>query len=189
MVHQITMGELFVDPGAVAVDDQDGDCTPWIHTEGASEIDTSRPTPPDEPYVISYRVSDRTGNWAEVLRRRVHVRCPKGERVCDAITEEDDLPARRLSCSINSLCDASGGDLWALYMLSGTVPVQDLEVYDAGIGTREVAFQAAKANRKLRNAPELQLIGDRTVLLVAGSEYTACPNEKRLGRCESHSVA
>lgn len=59
----IPVGSTFVDPGAVAVDDKDG----IVPVTKNGEVDTS--VARDEPYIITYKATDTSGNEAEVQRR------------------------------------------------------------------------------------------------------------------------
>ncbi len=54
----VNIGDKFVDPGANAVDNFDGDISKLITTEQTPTIDTSRPG----NYKIIYKVSDKAGN-------------------------------------------------------------------------------------------------------------------------------
>ena len=59
---KIEAGESFVDPGATAVDDVDGNLTGEIRVEGS--VDTATPG----SYLLTYRVEDRAGNSASLTR-------------------------------------------------------------------------------------------------------------------------
>ena len=56
----------FVDPGATAVDNIDGNITSKIAMFGAGAVNMNVETTPDTPYIISYSVSDEAGNAATV---------------------------------------------------------------------------------------------------------------------------
>jgi hypothetical protein len=71
MIHTINITTNWKDPGVFAVDDFDGNVTSNVLKWPAADISAmARPvstlavTPPDEPYVITYFVSDRAGNAA-----------------------------------------------------------------------------------------------------------------------------
>jgi len=58
----LNVGDEFVDPGATATDDVDGDLTEQIVVTGS--VDTSKPG----EYILTYTVSDSAGNTASVTR-------------------------------------------------------------------------------------------------------------------------
>ncbi len=59
----VAVGGIYIDPGATATDNKDGDITDWIVT--MNPVDTSVP----DTYIIIYNVSDSEGNnVAEVVR-------------------------------------------------------------------------------------------------------------------------
>ena len=64
---ELTIGNTFTDPGATATDNIDGDLTSSITTSGS--VDTSS----TGSYMISYSISDATGNSASVTRTVVIV--------------------------------------------------------------------------------------------------------------------
>ena len=63
----LTVGDTFTDPGAIATDNIDGDITSSVLISGS--VDTSSAG----TYTISYNVSDAAGNAATVVRRTVIV--------------------------------------------------------------------------------------------------------------------
>ena len=169
------MGSTFSDPGFTATDDVDGVITPNVFVEGLSEIDTSRPTLPDQPWIVSYHVSDSSGNAATVRRRRVYVMCPTGESVCSAWISQDALGLeiiQRVSCSIAGVCDKTGGELFGGTMLSGDIAVGDLIITEDGIGSRQQASTAV--TRPSAYPPQLALIGPQEVTITQGVTYPAC---------------
>ncbi|KAK3274238.1 hypothetical protein CYMTET_17570 [Cymbomonas tetramitiformis] len=83
MIHNLTLGSHFDDPGVEAYDLEDGDVTGSIRSFGLSAVNTDVATGDDEPYVVTYSVADRAGNEADAARRRIYVYdpCPGG-RTC-----------------------------------------------------------------------------------------------------------
>ena len=77
---QLRAGATFVDPGANAIDNVDGNLTAAVSRLGLRSLDTSLPTTGD-PQLIEYRVADAAGNIAVALRA-VRVVCAPSERVC-----------------------------------------------------------------------------------------------------------
>lgn len=64
------MGTEYVDAGATATDNVDSGLTAKITKSGDLDLDTSSPTDPAAPLVISYDVVDSAGNKASTVRRR-----------------------------------------------------------------------------------------------------------------------
>jgi len=73
----IAAGAIYVDPGATAMDNVDGNITSQLSTFGVGAVDTSAPTTASAPYLITYDVSDSAGNaavevsWLSLLRKLV----------------------------------------------------------------------------------------------------------------------
>ena len=65
----INVGEVYEDEGATAIDDVDGNISFLIDTEGSEEIDTSKAG----EHVVTYNVSDFSGNKATTVTRTVKV--------------------------------------------------------------------------------------------------------------------
>ena len=78
----VTLGEVYHDAGAQAIDDHDGDLSAIVSRYGLKAIATVAPTPPAQPYIIRYDVRDSAGNAAQTQIRRVYVRCPADRRLC-----------------------------------------------------------------------------------------------------------
>jgi len=179
------MGSAFTDPGYTARDDVDGIISLRVFVEGLDEIDTSRPTLPNKPWVMSYHVSDSSGNNAVVRRRRVYVVCPSGESVCSSwvLAESPEMSLiQRVSCSVSGVCDESGGELFGSTMLSGDVAVGDLIITEDGIGSRQ---QGIAASTPTRHPPQLALIGPQTVTLTVGMSYPACESSNLTRVCDA----
>uniref|UniRef100_A0A061QZ39 Polycystin cation channel PKD1/PKD2 domain-containing protein n=1 Tax=Tetraselmis sp. GSL018 TaxID=582737 RepID=A0A061QZ39_9CHLO len=163
------MGEPFRDPGAVAIDDVDGNVTSLMYVEGAALVDTSIPTMPGSPWQVSYHARDRTGNKAAVRQRLIEVICPDGEAICvSAVHIGSAQEGVRLSCAIREICDKSGGVLFGKYMVSGDVPVEDLVLSEEGLGSRQRVIMEE------RHPPSISLIGPSTVMVPLGSSYPSC---------------
>ncbi|WP_222428231.1 immunoglobulin-like domain-containing protein [Seonamhaeicola sediminis] len=80
----VTLGDTFIDPGATALDEVDGDITANI-VVGGDTVDTNT----EGTYVITYNVSDSQGNAADEVERTVIVTAV----TCEAETEENIDPA------------------------------------------------------------------------------------------------
>lgn len=69
VIHRyVQFSSGFVDPGATATDNIDGDLSRSISRFGVGAVDMNVLAPEDDPYIISYDVSDSAGNAAQVSR-------------------------------------------------------------------------------------------------------------------------
>jgi len=96
--HIVPQYASFVDPGATAADDRDGDVTENIAAFGSAAVNVGVVTPETNPYLITYDVQDAAGNAARTQRRRVYVvnECGLGERLC----------ASSQTCSVGGVCSS-----------------------------------------------------------------------------------
>ncbi|KAL0024068.1 hypothetical protein WJX79_002467 [Trebouxia sp. C0005] len=84
VVTTVYVGTTYVDPGATATDNVDGDITSELSTFGVGAVDTSAPTVASAPYLITYDVSDSAGNAAVEGLREVVVACKSPTTTCTA---------------------------------------------------------------------------------------------------------
>lgn len=77
-------GTKYVDPGAVAIDNIDGNLTNQLSTYGVGAVRTTAPTPTGAPYIIKYDVLDSSGNAAAEGLRDVVVACKPPAIACSA---------------------------------------------------------------------------------------------------------
>ena len=77
-------GSVYVDPGATATDNVDGNITSELSTFGLGAIDTSAPNNASDPFLITYDVSDTAGNAAVQGLRQVLVVCRSPKVLCTA---------------------------------------------------------------------------------------------------------
>ncbi len=85
---EVNVGATFVDPGATALDNVDGDLTGQIAVSGGP-VDTSVPG----DFTLTYNVSDIAGNTATQVTRTVHVN-PNGSPTADpqSCSTNEDTP-------------------------------------------------------------------------------------------------
>jgi hypothetical protein len=78
----VTQLAEYVDEGAWALDDVDGDVP--VTAAGLALVNTSLPTPPNSPFLLTYTAIDAAGNVAVPKTRAVVVRakCPAPSFVC-----------------------------------------------------------------------------------------------------------
>ena len=77
-------GSTYVDPGATATDNVDGDITSRLSTFGIGAVSTTVPTSASSPYIITYDVTDAAGNAATQGLREVIVACKVPTKTCTA---------------------------------------------------------------------------------------------------------
>ena len=89
-VIEIYMGSTFVDPGATAYDEEDGDISNSIQVSGSVDTNTHG------TYVLAYNVTDSDGNSAAVVVRTINVvddARPSHELTINAsLSGDDDVP-------------------------------------------------------------------------------------------------
>ncbi|DBA80580.1 TPA: hypothetical protein ACH3X1_007841 [Trebouxia sp. C0004] len=74
----------YVDPGATARDNVDGNITSKLTSYGIGAVKTTAPTSSSSPYYVTYGVSDSSGNAALQGLREVVVACKSPEVKCTA---------------------------------------------------------------------------------------------------------
>ncbi|KAK3262154.1 hypothetical protein CYMTET_28973 [Cymbomonas tetramitiformis] len=146
MEDMLLVGEAWTDPGAAALDAVDGDLTDKVLGFGAAAVSTSAATLPDSPYMITYTVSDRAGNSAASVQRRVHVTNPCDHRGAGGYEEQ--------VCHVGE----SGATTCSTQGLCATVDMEEEEV------------QVAAA------PPWIKLQGQEMVEVSQGMVYAACPS-------------
>jgi hypothetical protein len=72
----VRTGVPYLDPGATAYDTVDGNVTSLLEAYGVGAVVTTAPTLANQPFVVTYGVTDAAGNSAVTMRRRVNVVCP-----------------------------------------------------------------------------------------------------------------
>ncbi|KAL0020782.1 hypothetical protein WJX79_001465 [Trebouxia sp. C0005] len=75
VVTTVYVGTTYIDPGATATDNVDGNITSRLTTYGVGAVKTAAPTASASPYVITYSVTDSSGNQATPGLRYVVVTC------------------------------------------------------------------------------------------------------------------
>lgn len=75
---------MYIDPGATATDNVDGNITSRLTTYGVGAVKTVAPTATASPYVITYNVIDSSGNQATPGLRYVVVTCKSPTVMCTA---------------------------------------------------------------------------------------------------------
>lgn len=155
---QLIAGTRFVDPGAVAQDDIDGDISASISKLGLRGLaDTSSPTQ-DVPMMVEYRVADSTGNVALALRA-VYINCRAGEYVC--------VPrlGTAAACSEGGVCGLSA---------AAEAAVQQGQVVMSLIGGAIVYITEGSTFARCTAQRPLDLICDEVRPSVSGAPFCVC---------------
>jgi CheY-specific phosphatase CheX len=152
---QVEVGSVYIDDGASATDNIDGDITTSIVATGI--VDTSVPG----QYVITYNVSDTAGNAATAISRTVTVvdtTAPVLVLVGDAaITVEQGTTYSESGATAS---DNFEGDITANVLISGTVDINIIGSYIITYSVSDTAGNAATAISRTVNvvdttAPEV----------------------------------
>lgn len=172
---RVPMNEAYVDPGAVSVDEEDGDLSNAVTSSGAFSIATAQPTPAKTPFVVRYRVEDSAG-VAALAERHVHVYDPCTDAGRGALCEGRKFDG-------GSGCDDGRPELCAL--LADAVSVQrSTETLNDSEDSIEASLVAAS------DPPELTLVGPAEVHVPYGVRYTTCKAGVQLDSpCERGVIA
>lgn len=156
MLDTVVFRSTWVDPGATAFDQVDGNLTSSIQSFGAGAVDTSVPTMAGSTgYVVEYAVEDKSRNAAPVARRLVKVVCPGQEQVC--VDPDTSQP----TCTVGGRCGRQ------LQVLSASAATAGATL--AGRSTSTAASPAPAPK-----PPRLTLLGPSTMEVVAGTSYDRC---------------
>ncbi len=173
----ITIGSTYVEAGATATDNVDGNLTASI-VIGGDTVDTTRPV----AYVITYDVADRAGNQATQRVRRVTVQ-PAADVTPPTISL---LGANPLTLTVGSTysdpgataVDETDGDLTAAIVVGGdTVQTERPNSYTVTYDvTDQAGNQAAQMKRTVvvvdDVAPVITLKGEEPLYLDLNQPYT-----------------
>eukprot|EP00951_Prasinocladus_malaysianus_P034404 scaffold346984_cov47-Prasinocladus_malaysianus.AAC.1 len=106
MAHYIEIDSKWEEPGAEVFDEIDTDFNsagdPVKIQLFGGYLDTSAPTPPGEPLLLSFNISDGAGNsgtFTQAIGRQVHVVCRDNEVFCPG-DQFNPVP----TCSVGGLC-------------------------------------------------------------------------------------
>jgi hypothetical protein len=143
------LGEVYVEPGYSAADDEDGDLTSSVTIE--SSIDTSYPN----TSIVTYSVADSDGNEASASRS-VHIEYTGLEISIDVLWDEHSLPVH------DQMAISDDGSVFA---------------YGDGNGSIEI-FQADGTQTSISGSRYFSMSGDgRTIAIYSGSEVIVWQEE------------
>jgi hypothetical protein len=121
-VQEMFQLEPWVDPGVEAKDVRDGT---WVIYGSPSFIDTATCTPPDRPFVITYRARDAASNEAISVSREVHITSPCLEPSFLCVDLEPPACATCLDDGMCSCFTSAESILAAEVVVDEYVPPQD----------------------------------------------------------------
>ncbi|KZZ58038.1 S-layer family protein, partial [Oleiphilus sp. HI0123] len=168
--HEV--GTIFVDPGASASDNIDGDISLSIGVTGTVDANTQG------TYTLTYNVSDSSGNAAATTTRTVNV----VDTGAPTITLNGDNPTlHELQTTYTdagaTATDAVDGNLSASIIVSGTVDANIAGTYTLSYNVTDLQSNAAPTvTRDVivadRTGPVITLLGSATVNVEQGATYT-----------------
>lgn len=168
--HEV--GTVFVDPGATATDIIDGNLTANIGVSGSVDPNTIG------SYVLTYNVSDASGNAATAVTRTINVVDTGAPSIAllgaNPILHELQTPFTDPGATAS---DAADGDLTAGIIVSGSVDANTAGTYTLSYDvTDSQSNSAATVTRDVivadRTAPIIVLNGPNTLDHEQGTSYT-----------------
>ena len=171
----VTQGESYVDEGARAIDDVDGDLTSRITVSGSVDTTTIG------NYTLTYSVSDSSGNSATV------------SRTITVVAEGSDVTAPVITITGNAILDVTqyetyvdagatatddvDGDITALIEVSGSVDTNTIGTYIITYSVSDSAGNLATATRNVNVVEAVVCANGEVVYLDAnGVTIKACPD-------------
>jgi hypothetical protein len=170
----VECGNAYVDNGATAADDCDGDLTASI-VVGGDTVNTAMPG----AYVVTYNVNDAAMNPASEITRTVNV----VDTIAPVITLQGSSPVT-VECGSAytdagaTASDTCGGDLTASIVVAGdavntTSPGSYVITYNVSDAAANAAAQVTRTvNVVDTTAPVITLLGSSPVTTECGSAYT-----------------
>lgn len=169
---QVTCGSPLEDPGVIAVDACAGDLSGSVERLG--EVDTETPG----EYAVQYTLADGSGNTARPVYRTFHV----VDNAPPVLTLMGD-GSMSVECHAGftdpgaAAMDACEGDLSGNIVVTGIVDAETVGTYTLTYTVIDSAgHPAEKAVREIqvedKSAPVVTLLGESTVTLTCGDEYT-----------------
>ena len=176
IVTNVTVGSVYVDPGATAAKvppnspNNPIDLTSRILVSGLSAVKTAAPTAPGAPFVVTYDVTDFAvpPNKARTQRRRVQVIC-KGEEITCQNSDGS------LSCSFGGICGVA--------ISSGATSGSSTSAALPG----STASSSSSGSIKV-TVPTISVLGSSTVLVNQGQSYSPCSGSS-VSACDAGALA
>lgn len=168
-VVTLPVGAEYQESGCTAADNYSGDLTETLETSG-----TLDPATPGS-YILTYTVTDESGNTAQVQRTVVYVdvTAPVITLLGDAEMElQTGAAFEEPGCTATDDCD---GDVTALVVVEGTVDASVPGTYTLVYTVTDAGGNTASIQRTVTvkdlTAPELILTGSQTVEMTIGNAF------------------
>ena len=168
----LEVGDTYIDAGATAIDNYDGDITSSIVT--VNPVDTNAVG----AYILSYNVSDASGNAAVEVTRTVNV----VDTTLPVITLLGDNPVTLEVGGTYTDAGATASDTYDGDITSSIVTISNVD--SAVVGSYTVAYNVSDANGNAAvevtrtvtvvdtTLPVITLLGDDSVTVEVGDTYT-----------------
>ncbi|GAA0719757.1 hypothetical protein GCM10009430_19170 [Aquimarina litoralis] len=166
----INVGETFVDPGATATDDIDGDISASITVAGSVDVNVPG------TYTLVYSVQDSSGNTSTVNRIVIVI-----DNVAPVITITGDNPLIVLQGNpFNdpgaTATDNVDGDITSQIQVTGSVDTNTVGTYELTYTVSDTAGNQVSASRTVNvindNPPVITLVGDNPLEVSFGATFT-----------------
>ncbi|MFV1872539.1 MAG: immunoglobulin-like domain-containing protein [Oleiphilus sp.] len=168
--HEV--GTIFVDPGATAFDNIDGDITSSISVSGTVNANVQG------SYTLTYRVTDSSGSSAIPVTRTVNVQDTGAPSITllGSATVLHELQTTYTDAGATA-SDAADGDLTSSIAITGSVNSNVAGTYTLNYNVSDSQSNPAPTVSRTvivadRTAPVITLTGSATVNVEQGSSYT-----------------
>jgi hypothetical protein len=168
----LAAGTPYVEPGYTATDNCDGDVTGEVLVTGSVDHGSVG------SYVLSYNVSDSSGNAAQEQTRTVNVVDTSAPIITllgeNPMTLEVGTPYSEPGCTAT---DSEDGDITANVVVTGTVDHTVLGSYTLRYNVSDTSGNPADEKTRIVNVvdttpPAIVLLGDNPVSVALGTPYT-----------------
>ena len=165
----LSTGVTFIDPGATAKDDIDGDLTSSITVSGTVDISAVG------TYLITYFVSDTTGNSTSIVRTVIVKDTTPPVITLTGSSTLKFSPGDSFLDPGATATDNIDGDLTLSITTSGTVDISNLGTYFILYTVADASGNSSSVTRTIlvtdTTAPLISLIGNSTINLLLGVSF------------------
>jgi PKD repeat protein len=172
----IEQGYTYIDPGATAADNLDGNLTSKVKTSSSPKFDNMTPA----TYAFKYNVTDAAGNQADEVRRIVIV-TPDKTAPDLVVPDPDTIYAEVFDPNFAApdavlAEDLVDGDLLSEVQKSGNVNINVVGTYEVVYTVTDASGNVATVKRVVivqdKTQPVMTLVGNATVTHEVGTPYT-----------------